>query len=305
MLAVLADVLTFINLNERWVNPPGCFASLLLDQIKNIMKKILIAGCFAFSISLVQAQQNQGQVTYERTSQMQIRFHGGGPEGMEQQMPRTRTDKFELVFGNGHSLWKQAEQENEDEGSFSSEGGMQIRMMSVGSNDVLFTNLETGKRVEKREMFDKTFIVDDTVRKLKWKMTGETKTILNLPCMKATTTRISTRQSVNMDNGKIETVEVQDTALIVAWFTSSIPVSTGPAEYQGQLPGLILEMDVSNGRQVFKAVSLTEKADLAVIKEPTGKKRYTAEEFRKELDKAMKERTQNMPGGGQRIIRMN
>ena len=267
------------------------------------MKKILIAGCFILSINLVRAQQNQGLVTYERTSQMQIRFHGG-PEGMEQQMPRTRTDKFELVFGNNQSLWKQAEQENEDEGSFSSEGGMQIRMIGAGSNDVLFTNLETGKKVEKREMFDKTFIIDDTVRKLKWKMTGETKTILNMPCMKATTTRISTRQSVNMDNGKLETIQVQDTANIVAWFTSSVPVSTGPGEYQGQLPGLILEMDVNNGRQTFNALSYKEKADLAVIKEPTGKKRYTAEEYRKELDKALKEQTQNMPGGGQRMIRL-
>jgi GLPGLI family protein len=270
---------------------------------KKYMKKILIAGCFIFSNSLVQAQQNQGLVTYERTSQMQIRF-AGGPEGMEQHMPRSRTDKFELVFGNGQSLWKQAEQENEDENSFSSEGGMQIRMMSSGSNDVLFTNLETGKKVEKREMFDKTFIIDDSVRKMKWKMTGETKTILNMPCMKATTTRISTRTSVNMDNGKLETVEVQDTANITAWFTNSIPVSMGPGEYQGQLPGLILEMDVNNGRQTFKAISISEKADLTVIKEPTGKKRYTPEEYRKEMDKAMKERTQNMPGGGQRIIRM-
>jgi GLPGLI family protein len=122
--------------------------------------------------------------------------------------------------------------------------------------------------------------------------------------MKATTTRISTRTSVNMDNGKLETVEVQDTANITAWFTNSIPVSMGPGEYQGQLPGLILEMDVNNGRQTFKAISISEKADLTVIKEPTGKKRYTPEEYRKEMDKAMKERTQNMPGGGQRIIRM-
>src|SRR5687767_9437765 len=111
------------------------FCLSIFGSNKNIMKKILIAGCFIFSISLVRAQQNQGLVTYERTSQMQIRFQGG-PEGMEQHMPRTRTDKFELVFGNNSSLWKQAEQENEDESSFNSEGAIQIRMMSAGSNDV-------------------------------------------------------------------------------------------------------------------------------------------------------------------------
>jgi GLPGLI family protein len=83
-----------------------------------------------------------------------------------------------------------------------------------------------------------------------------------------------------------------------------IPVSAGPAEYQGQLPGLILEMDISNGRQTFKAVSVAEKADLAVIKEPTGKKHYTQEEFNKERDKMMEEMQRNNMGGNRRMIRV-
>ncbi|MDZ4808956.1 MAG: GLPGLI family protein [Bacteroidota bacterium] len=132
--------------------------------------------------------------------------------------------------------------------------------------------------------------------------TGETKTILGQPCMKATSNRISTM--MNMENGKMERKEIQDTSNIVAWFTSSIPVSAGPAEYQGQLPGLILEMDIKDGTQIFKATAISEKADLAIIKEPTGKKRYTAEEFKKEREKMMKEMEQNKEGG-QRVIRMN
>jgi GLPGLI family protein len=175
-------------------------------------------------------------------------------------------------------------------------------MIDAGNNDVLYSNFDTRKRTEKRELMDKTFIIDDSLRSLKWKMTGETKTILGKPCMKATATNISTRMMMSMDNGKVERKEIQDTSNIIAWFTSSIPVSAGPGEYQGQLPGLILEMDISNGRQTYVATSIAEKADLAVIKEPTGKKHYTAEEFRKEREKMMKEMQQNQ--GGQRHIRM-
>lgn len=123
-----------------------------------------------------------------------------------------------------------------------------------------------------------------------------------MPCMKATTIRTSTRTMMNMDNGKMERKEIQDTSNIVAWFTSSIPVSAGPAEFQGQLPGLILEMDVKDGTQTFKAISISEKADLAVIKEPSGKKHYTPEEYKKERDKMMKEMEQNNQGGNRRII---
>lgn len=269
------------------------------------MKKIGIVAGLLLGAGIVHAQQKQGTVMYERIAQIQINFQG--MEGMEQQMPRTRTDKFELTFGNNQSLWKAAEEDN-DNGTTDIRGGeggsMQIRMVMAGSNDVLYSNFDAARRVEKRELFEKNFIIDDSIRALKWKMTGETKTILNMPCMKAVATNIITRTQMNMDNGKMERKDIQDTSLIVAWFTSSVPVAAGPGEYQGQLPGLILEMDISNGRQVFKATHISEKADLSVIKEPTGKKRYTTEEFRKEREKMLEEMNRNNQGGN-RVIRIN
>ncbi|MDZ4794335.1 MAG: GLPGLI family protein [Bacteroidota bacterium] len=271
------------------------------------MKKFLLpVGSLCLSVLTVQAQQKQGVVVYERNTQVQIRF-SDGHEGMEQQLPKTRTDQFELSFGNNQSLWKSAEEDNDNgttEMRGGDGGGMQIRMVIAGNDDVLYNNFETGKKVEKRELFEKTFIIDDSIRSLKWKMTGETKTILNLPCMKATTIRTSTRSLMNMENGKMERKEIQDTSTIIAWFTSSIPVSAGPAEFQGQLPGLILEMDVKDGTQTFKATSVSEKVDLASIKEPTGKKHYTPDEFKKEREKMLEEMQRNNQGG-QRIIRMN
>ena len=267
------------------------------------MKKYFLTACILWlGVSVLHAQQTNGKVIYTRTVQLQFSFQGM-PGGMQQQMPSSRTDKYELFFGNNQSVWKQAEQDNDTE-NIAGGDGMQIRMVVAGSNDVLYTNFETGKKVEKRELFDKNFIIDDSVRKLKWKMTGETKNILGYPCMKATTTNIRKRMQMTNENGKMERKEVEDTANIVAWFTGSIPVSAGPSEYQGQLPGLILELDVKDGNQVFKALSISEKVDLDDIKEPTGKKHYTPEEFRIERDKMLEEMNRNN-GGGNRIIRMN
>jgi len=268
------------------------------------MKKYLFAAVAVIACTgLLHAQQSQGKVTYARTVKLQFSF-AGMPGGMESQMPSSRTDKFELVFGNNQSLWKQAEPENDDEGPTFGGEGMQIRMVVAGANDVMYTNFDTKKRVEKREMFDKIFIVDDSITSLKWKMTGETKTILGHPCMKAMAVRTSKRTTVNMDNGVMERKEIDDTANIVAWFATDIPVSAGPSEFQGQLPGLILELDVRDGDQVYKAVSLSGEADLASIKEPSGKKRLTQAEFRAEREKMMEEMNRNNPGGN-RVIRMN
>jgi GLPGLI family protein len=264
------------------------------------MKKILIAAGLVLSLTRLQAQQKQGTVSYERVSQMRARFN---INGVENDMPQTRKDNFVLTFGNNTSLWKAGEQENEDDHTAGGEG-MQIRMVVAGSNDVLYNNFETGKKVEKRELFDKTFIVDDSIRSLKWKMTGETKTIFNFSCMKATATSIVKRTMMTMNDGKMDRKEIEDTSNIIAWFTTSVPVSAGPGEYQGQLPGLILEMDIKNGTQTYKATGFSEKADLATIKEPTGKKHYTPEEFKKERDKMMKEMQENNQGGN-RQIRIN
>jgi hypothetical protein len=47
------------------------------------------------------------------------------------------------------------------------------------------------------------------------------------------------------------------------------------------------------------------KADVALIKEPAGKKKLTPDEFRKERDKMMAEMERNNPPGSGRTIRIN
>jgi len=256
------------------------------------MKKVIIAGCLLITAGMAQAQQKEGKVVYERVSQMVARFN---INGVDQEMPQTRKDNFELLFGSTKSLWRAVEKE--DDNDVSGGDGVQVRMIIAGSNDVLYTNFETGKRIEKREFMDKNFIVDDSVSKFKWKITGETKMILNHNCTKAVTERITTQMRMNVNNGVVERKEIQDTAVVIAWFATDIPVPAGPAEYQGQLPGLILEMDINNGKQKFTATSFSEKADIAEIKEPTGKRHYTPAEFKTEREKLMDEMQKNNQGG--------
>ncbi|MEO5564116.1 MAG: GLPGLI family protein, partial [Chitinophagaceae bacterium] len=220
------------------------------------MKRIMTAVLALLALNMVHGQQKEGKVIYERTTQMQAMSFPGMNDEMQRMIPRTRTEKFELTFGNNLSLWKAAEQDNSNDDITSDGGGMQIRMIAAGANDIMFSNFETGKTVEEREVMDKRFIIDDSIHALKWKVTGETKTILNHNCMKATATQISKRMMMTEDNGEMKRKEIADTSLVIAWMASDIPVSAGPAEFQGQLPGLILEMDISNGRQVYKAIEV-------------------------------------------------
>lgn len=265
------------------------------------MKKTLIAGCFVLLAGLSQAQQKEGKIKYESTSTFVARVNINGEENS---IPQTRKENYELHFANNQSLWKAGEADAPNEAMGDGDGGMHIVMINPNADNITFIELESGKRTEKRVLMDKTFIIDDTISKLKWKMTGETKSILNHNCMKATATRVQTSTRMNINNGKMERTEVTDTLPIVAWFTTEIPTSAGPGDYQGQLPGVILEMDINNGRQTFIAKEISPKVDVAVVKAPEGKKHYTRDEFKKESDKMMKEMQWNN-GGGQRQIRMN
>jgi hypothetical protein len=83
--------------------------------------KIIISLLIIATPFIAEAQMKKGRVVYERTMQMQLRFRGN--EGNEQP-PRTRTDQFELLFGNNKSLWQfLSSVAEETPGEFSS-GGM-------------------------------------------------------------------------------------------------------------------------------------------------------------------------------------
>lgn len=267
------------------------------------MKKIALLMLTTTSCIIAFSQQKEGKVLYERTIQMQIRLDDNG-QG-EQELSHTKTDKFELKFGNNLALWQISDEQTPDAEPEGDRGGVQIRMIGAGADDISYYDLTKGISSEQREMFEKKFVIADSIRKLSWKLTGETKSILNHNCQKATAQRIGVRMMMNMDNGKMERKEVADTSNIIAWFTPDIPVAAGPSEFQGQLPGLILEMDINNGRQKFLATEISPKVDIASIKEPQKGKRVTRDEFRKESQKMMAEMEKNNQGGGRRMIRIN
>jgi GLPGLI family protein len=249
-------------------------------------------------LNTLQAQQKEGTVIYERTAQLRIRIDDN--DHMAQMMPKTRIDKFELNFGNNQSLWKHVDEDNNAD---EMNGGMQIRMMGPGQDDITWCNFDAARKTDQRNMFDKMFIVADSIKKLSWKLSGQTKTILGHVCQQATAQQFGKRTMMTIENGKMEHKEINDTSNLVAWFTTDIPVSAGP-EVQGQLPGLILALDINEGRMLYKALEISPKVNLASIKEPVKGKKVTPEEFRTETQKMMEEMQKNQGSGGNRTIRI-
>ena len=268
------------------------------------MKKLFLFLAIACSF-VSYSQMKEGRVVYERTFQLPTRIFGGNPD-IAAQLPKSRTDQYELLFGSNQSLWQFLPDANgdSDPNTFTAGGGAMVFRIAGGGNDISYFNFDKGTSVSQREIADKNFVVTDSIRKLDWKLTDESKTILDHKTFKATTQRISTRPRMTMENGEMKREIVPDTLSIVAWFTTDIPVPAGPGVYQGQLPGLILELEENNGQTIFKAVEVSPKVSVSKIKEPKDGKKITAAEFEKEREKIMEEMRKNAPNG-MRVRTMN
>ncbi|SHN32234.1 GLPGLI family protein [Chitinophaga sp. CF418] len=263
------------------------------------MKKIFFTISLGLAVITVNGQQKQGKVLYTRTVQMMLDI---AMEPGAVPLPRTHTSKLEVLFGNDQCL-RRAVDEDRPEEMEEGGGGLRVQTMIAGADDLTYVNLATGQVVEQREFGAKNYIVADSVRKLDWKLTGQTSTILNYPCQQAVARLIGKRATTSMENGEMKTKEVADTSEIVAWFTLAIPVPAGP-EYQAQLPGLILGLDIGNGRTAYKAVEISGDVELASIKPPSKGKKVTAGEFDRERDKVFAEMQRNN-GGRMKMIRMD
>ncbi len=262
------------------------------------MKQMLFSVLVSLALLPAAAQQKEGKVVYERTVELQITV-AGNPE-LEKMVPKTRVNRFELNFANNRMLFRQQEDDIKDDNA--SGNGMGFRAVVAGTDDIVFIDFASNRKVEQRELFDKQYIITDSIRKgADWKITEDTRTILNHVCRKAVGQRIGKRTIPVINNGNMERKEVTDTTEVIAWFATDIPVPAGP-EIAGQLPGLILELSLNNGKMVYKAIELSPKPALSAIKEPTKGKKITQEEFVRERNEKIAEMQKN--NGGRFSIRM-
>ncbi len=257
------------------------------------MKQYILLLSLLLVVIISFGQSNQGRIVYERTTKLQIQVND---PAFANSIPRERKDKFELLYSGNKTLWRASEEDGpEPEMHWNNGSGAEVRIVVPGSNDVTYSDIQAQRKVEKKEIFSKEFVVEDSIRRMAWKIGSESKKILGYDCKTATTQRIQPTTRINMDNGEMKREEVMDTATIRAWFTDAIPGFAGPEIYQGQLPGTILEVDVNNGKSHYIALEISPKVDEKEIREPKGKK-ITPQEFKKERDKMFEQMQQN--GGG-------
>lgn len=268
------------------------------------MKKIqlLLALLVGLSITAM-AQMKEGKISYER----KVNMHRSLPDPqMKSMIPEFRTDKFELLFNESASLYRSVvDDEAPDPFANAGGGGGGMRMNFRMPTTTTYTDIAKQTQYEERAFFEKEFLIVDSLKQYKWKLSEETKTIAKQLCKKATTmitapqqmrVRINRGGENNTDSASNAPKPPKETELVV-WYAENIPVSIGPDNYSG-LPGVIMEMDVDNGAQVTTAVEVSTKYPKKELIQPTKGDKMTRAQFQEQMQKLMQEMQR---GGGIRM----
>ena len=270
-----------------------------MRKIFLVLTVMLVAFTSAF------AQVKEGKLIFERKVNMHKMITD--PE-MRARIPEFRTDKFELLFNEQASMFKTIPEEEAPDPFANSGGGggggmrFAFRMPETAT----YTDIANQMQYESRSLFEKEFLIVDSLKPNKWKLSDETKTIAKFVCKKATTMVTPQQMSMRIGGGRNRnnadtTAPVKPKEIeLVVWYTESIPVSVGPDAYAG-LPGAILEVDSDNGGNVITATEFTAKYAAKELKQPTKGDKMNRAQFAESMKKIMEDMQRGGGMGGMRI----
>ncbi len=287
--------------------------------------KLIIICLALFTAVFSFAQQDfQGKAYYESKTTMDMNF---GRKDMTEDMKKRIAERMKSMFEKTYILtFNKSESTYKEEEKLEAPGGQGggFRMMGNFTGGLQYKNIKDDKVLQEQEFFGKQFLINDTLPKLEWKMSGETKQIGKYICYKATAVRkvnqmdfrsmrrkTREKEEVEKENDStskkdiMDEVEVPKEVTVTAWYTPQIPVSQGPGEYHG-LSGLILEVN-SDRTTILCSKIVLNPDEKEEIKMPSKGKEVTQEEYNEIMRKKMEE-MREMYGGrrgrGERHIRI-
>lgn len=217
------------------------------------MKKLELICIFLISAICANAQFTQyGKIEYEKKVNIKRQLNDLDDEQKQwiekfkAQIPDFNTSYFDLYFNTSKSLYKPGKEV---------EGGTKLWFaQSPASDNVVLTDFATEKVKANKTVFEQKFLVEDSMRKIEWKISDEIRTIANYKCRKAV--------------GKIF-----DSVYVVAFYTEDIMVSGGPEMFSG-LPGMILQLAIPRMHTTWVAqkIDMVKPKDTDFTTSDKGKK---------------------------------
>lgn len=178
---------------------------------------------------------------------------------LKKAMPKFVNDYYELYFTPTKTVFK-LKSENEN--------NKYLWGTKPSETDIIVKDLEANKQTTQRDVYEETYLVQDSLRQLDWRIYNETREIAGFECRKAV-------------------AKICDSVVVVAFFTDQITVCSGPESFGG-LPGMILGLAVPRLGTTWYATRVETTTPTAAQLSPKQKgKAVNWVQMNKDLKKAM------------------
>ena len=186
------------------------------------MKKqiILLVTCLSFVLT-TNAQQiflDKVSIEYVKTVAVWPLIKEIEPEWFERgkdYMPKQTVSYFNFTSDGNKSLYKRTKE---------AEIPRNMWFQPFADNNLVYNDYTTGTTISQKPIYEDTYLVQDSLLNIKWKITADTRNIAGFDCRKAIGILF-------------------DTVTVFAFYTDEIMISGGPEGING-LPGMILGIGI-------------------------------------------------------------
>lgn len=202
------------------------------------------------------------KVEYEKTTSVRqlmkdLQENSSWYEQNKDRYPVSVLSYYEFTGDTSHSIYKPGKDVPVDP---------RMWWRPVADKNVVFNDYTTGKTISQKPVFEETFLMEDTLLKIKWKITNDLRTIAGYDCRKA----------VGIIN---------DSIAVFAFYADELLVNGGPEGVHG-LPGMILGMGIPRLHATWFATKVEVfDVNLKPVTAPAKGKKVTRTEMMTRLGK--------------------
>ena len=229
------------------------------------MKHVFIIVLLACTI-LLDAQTNFYQavkIEFEKTVYVRQLTKALQPEWYERikdRLPETALTYYNFMGDTARSIYRTGREVPRDP---------KLTYQSFADNNVVYNDYISGSTITQKPVFEETFLVQDSLAKIKWKITPDVRTIAGFECHKAI--------------GLLE-----DSITLFAFYADEILVRGGPESAHG-LPGMILGLGIPRLHTTWFATKVEINGiDMNRVRPETKGKKTTRKAMIQSLDKVLK-----------------
>ena len=230
------------------------------------MKKQLIT----IACAVITAVQLNGQVRffssikveYEKTTNVRqlmkdLQEGNNWYEMNKERYPIALLAYYDFTGDTSHSIYKPGREVPPDP---------RMPWRPVADKNVVFNDYATGKTITQKPVFEETFLLEDSLLRIKWKITNDLRTIAGYECRKA----------IGIIN---------DSIAVFAFYSDELLINGGPEGVHG-LPGMILGMGIPRLHATWFATKVEVfDVNLKPVTAPTKGKKVNRVEMMTKLGK--------------------